>query len=696
MATTSCASRVAGLLVLLMAAAIGTAASNWPEQYFTSDVQLPYEERDLTVIQEGSHRLYWTFMQGTNYMNISADDNTVTFRYAPADRSWSVDKVGVIADTQGQVRVDFTPAKLATNSLNGAFDWRLEVVNAAGVTLAYAGGKLNIEENIFATTSLSTNLSGTTINWAAFTAYYATTNSGPYRAGTGVSMSTNSDGSATINIDSTYTNYVLNAITGVTYSSSSSNCASKPTARSLLVTFDTNATQWVDATGRVWVAWATNEVATFKTYSNQWERVRDYTNDWCKGTAEAYRVSASTNTLAPVAEPLSLHTNGDNSMAANLNMGQHWLTNVAYLCNDPNTTASPIKMNSNALYYCWGLFSEFGIAGPGIDYSPGYARVYGRIQMYDSDLALNGHALTGGTVNVSGVTVNGTNVPALALVASQEAYRVSGSTNALAPVAEPLSLHINGDNAMTAMMNVGGQDVTNVHTIFGDAGGVLAFPAAQPSVDWTGRKLYPDSGGVASFDWSTLGYLKTTNINLVGNTLSNGFIIVSGVTVNGTNVPALALVASQEAYRVSGGTNIFVQTNDDREISLTGTLSIGGTNVLDLAIVASQEAFRVLSETNVLCWSYAIPSTNWGPMMTKTGVLSRITSQAYSGGITASVYRKYWTNGWGNATLLGTMPVIADGQQSNTTWAVPTDNEIGVVFTGGATQDVVFSVEVTQ
>lgn len=105
--------------------------------------------------------------------------------------------------------------------------------------------------------------------------------------------------------------------------------------------------------------------------------------------------------------------------------------------------------------------------------------------------------------------------------------------------------------------------------------------------------------------------------------------------------------------------------------------------------------YRTLT-TNILCWTYGIPVTNWGPVMNVTGTLVRITSQAYSGGLTATVYRRYWTNAWDNVTTLGTMPVLTTPAQSNLSWGVPADNFVGVEFSGGATQQVVFSVEVVQ
>jgi len=101
--------------------------------------------------------------------------------------------------------------------------------------------------------------------------------------------------------------------------------------------------------------------------------------------------------------------------------------------------------------------------------------------------------------------------------------------------------------------------------------------------------------------------------------------------------------------------------------------------------------------TNNLTWTYTDRGTNWGPMLSAPSLITRITSQAYSGGMTASVYIRHWTNDWGNATLLGTMPCIVAPQQSNWSWAVPATTEVGVVWGDGMLmQKVDFCVEVLQ
>ena len=101
--------------------------------------------------------------------------------------------------------------------------------------------------------------------------------------------------------------------------------------------------------------------------------------------------------------------------------------------------------------------------------------------------------------------------------------------------------------------------------------------------------------------------------------------------------------------------------------------------------------------TNSLIWTYADSGTNWGPMLSAPSTITRITSQAYSGGMTATVLIKHWTNDWGNATVTGTMPCVMSPQQSNWSWAVPATTEVGVVFGDGAvTQKVIFGIEVVQ
>lgn len=143
-----------------------------------------------------------------------------------------------------------------------------------------------------------------------------------------------------------------------------------------------------------------------------------------------------------------------------------------------------------------------------------------------------------------------------------------------------------------------------------------------------------------------------------------------------------------------GPSSMQVWSWDDDSLDLaSGTgLTLDGTNIqtiIDNSIAAAPQ-------TNTMCWTYALPTTNWGPMVTAASTITRITAQAYSGGMTANVYYKYWTNGWGNLTLLGTMPCIGASSQSNFSWAVPVNSMIGLAFPGGSTQEVVFSVDVLQ
>lgn len=121
-------------------------------------------------------------------------------------------------------------------------------------------------------------------------------------------------------------------------------------------------------------------------------------------------------------------------------------------------------------------------------------------------------ALTNGALNTYNASTS-------ALVVTGNRFIFNLGTNYGAS-GEPLSLHINGDNAMAATFDAGGQNITNVNTIFSDgAGGVLAGVAGLPSVDWLARKAY-DSTGAESLNWSN-PELWLTNINHQGNWATN-------------------------------------------------------------------------------------------------------------------------------------------------------------------------------
>ena len=128
---------------------------------------------------------------------------------------------------------------------------------------------------------------------------------------------------------------------------------------------------------------------------------------------------------------------------------------------------------------------------------------------------------------------------------------------------------------------------------------------------------------------------------------------------------------------------------------MTNAAIIDATN---RAAIAAAAAYMPLAMqfTNTLFWAYALPTTNWGPMLSSTGVAVRLTSIAYSGATTGTVFCRYWTNTAGNVTTLGTMPVTATAQQSNVTWGIPPQSFVGVYFANGATQACSFNMEIQQ
>jgi hypothetical protein len=129
---------------------------------------------------------------------------------------------------------------------------------------------------------------------------------------------------------------------------------------------------------------------------------------------------------------------------------------------------------------------------------------------------------------------------------------------------------------------------------------------------------------------------------------------------------------------------------------------VGTTNSLTVGIPTGATGPQGPAGTNAnqMVWSYAIPGTNWGPILSSTGTITRITSFAYSGGTTASLFYAMplsLTNGMGAVTSLGTFPVNGVPSQSNLSWGLPADSLLGVSWGAGATtQQVELVVEVQQ
>lgn len=187
------------VIALLILAASSVLAAITPTQSYTSDCSQAPVKRGITFVQNSSQVLQWTFNQGTTAKDLT-DATLVTFSFTPTTRAWSQVCTGSVSSaTGGVVQVVLTPTQLATNTTTlGAFDWILEVAGGTGTNLAFAYGKLTLVEDPTASVTSNFPTTTTTVDWSEIAAYTHTYDYGPVRPSTGISHTTNADGSITI------------------------------------------------------------------------------------------------------------------------------------------------------------------------------------------------------------------------------------------------------------------------------------------------------------------------------------------------------------------------------------------------------------------------------------------------------------------------------------------------------------------
>jgi hypothetical protein len=186
----------AGLLLFCGIGIVFAAVA--PRQDYTSDTSTRIRERTLEMMEQSSQDLGWRFI--TDTANDTAQDltgaNSVLWLYRDTNHTWSVTVTGSVElATNGQVLVEITPSQLNTN---GTFEWILTVSDGSD-TMAYAYGDLVLDAN--PTRTSGTLPVGTNLNWLTFSNYMNTVSHGPYRAGTNITMTANSDGSADVNFN---------------------------------------------------------------------------------------------------------------------------------------------------------------------------------------------------------------------------------------------------------------------------------------------------------------------------------------------------------------------------------------------------------------------------------------------------------------------------------------------------------------
>lgn len=191
------------------------AASAWaeitPTYSNTTDCSVMPVKKSLTFFQASSQKILWTFTQGTTAKDLTGA-TLITFSYVPTNDAWSQVITGALSvATNGSVLITCTPAQLNTNSTTlGAFDWILKVEDA-DETLAWTYGKLTLLEDPTASVTNSFPTTSQTVDWSDYAAYTHTYDSGPVRPSTGISHTTNADGSVTLTVSATG----LGAITGL-------------------------------------------------------------------------------------------------------------------------------------------------------------------------------------------------------------------------------------------------------------------------------------------------------------------------------------------------------------------------------------------------------------------------------------------------------------------------------------------------
>lgn len=283
----------------------------------TTDVQQPMASEPLTFHQASSQELRWRFTEGTNSMNLTNGTNVV-FSFSPSTRLWYVSVTGTLYNaSSGMVNVVFTPTQLNTNSKAGTFDWQLTCSDSSS-TLSYAYGKLSIVEDIVVS-SMAAGLPAISnlVNWSQYSGYRNTTNSGPYRAGNNITLTTNTDGSATINASLSI---------GVDYASYANVASNLTTATSNALTATAIA--------------VSNEVDGIQLNTNSYQTAYNWGNHAAQGyLKEGSNVSALVNDSGYIST---------NNAQAQVNAAMTTASNSFYHAGDAVVAATNATMANSA------------------------------------------------------------------------------------------------------------------------------------------------------------------------------------------------------------------------------------------------------------------------------------------------------------------------------------------------------------
>lgn len=136
-----------------------------PSLYMNSKVEDQLKKKSITMVQESSLDLYWTFTNNAAPLNLTGA-TAVQFVFAPSSGEWTQIITGsIVSAANGQVKIPFTPTVTATN---GFFEFDLIVSSNSTVLVKEAKGNLNLlskaggSTNTFPTTTNIVDLTGYT------------------------------------------------------------------------------------------------------------------------------------------------------------------------------------------------------------------------------------------------------------------------------------------------------------------------------------------------------------------------------------------------------------------------------------------------------------------------------------------------------------------------------------------------------
>ena len=136
------------------------------------------------------------FRDGTNAVNLAGATPFMSFSTNAYSSARVTSSYSIVSSATGIV--DFTFSAQGFNLRGGPFVYEAGIADSNGVSVVYRQGSLWLDPSPYSAGASAVSF-GTNLNWASFSAYLNTADYGPYRAGTNITFSINSDGSASIN-----------------------------------------------------------------------------------------------------------------------------------------------------------------------------------------------------------------------------------------------------------------------------------------------------------------------------------------------------------------------------------------------------------------------------------------------------------------------------------------------------------------